>query len=229
MVVSTDIKHLAIIMDGNARWAKANAKSRAQGHRSGAVVLKSLIPEIIKYNIPYLTLFAFSYENWQRSKNEIFVLINLLKHYLHNELQSFCDNDVRLKVIGRFDNFSADLQQKIVNAIEATKNNKRLTLCIALSYGSRNEMVDTCQKIIDSGIKKIDEEIFKNYLYDPQMPDVDLLIRTGAVFRISNFLLWQISYAELYFSQKYWPDFNTRDLANAISDYAKRKRTFGQR
>ena len=225
----TNIKHLAIIMDGNARWAAQHNLPKPEGHRAGANKIRELLPEFINLNIPYITLYTFSSENWQRSSTEISFLMKLLSIYLKDELNNLYQNGIKIKVIGRLNLLSQPLQKQINNAIELTKNNNKLTLCIAFSYGSRQEIADACTKIIVSGKKEVAESDLQNALYDPEMPDVDLLIRPGGVCRISNFLLWQAAYAELYFSQKYWPDFNKDDILSAINDYSKRKRTFGKR
>lgn len=227
--VINDIKHLAIIMDGNARWASEHGLSKAEGHKTGAETIRKLIPHIMDLNIPYLTLYTFSHENWQRGKEETSFLLNLLDYYLKKEVVSLNKNGIRIKIIGNFDRLNHLTQKRIEEAIELTKNNDKMTLCIAFSYGSRLEIVDACQKIINSGNKEITEDSFKNYLYDPDMPDVDLLIRTSGVFRVSNFLLWQAAYAELYFSKRYWPDFDKNDIIEALDDYSKRKRNFGAR
>ncbi len=223
------IKHLAIIMDGNARWASEHGLSKAEGHKTGAETIKKIIPNIMELNIPYLTLYAFSSENWQRGKEETSFLLELLNYYLKKEVASLNKNGIKIKIIGKFDRLGTITKKRIIQAIELTKNNCKMTLCIAFSYGSRLEIVDACQKIVNSGDKEITEDNFKNYLYDPDMPDVDLLIRTSGVFRISNFLLWQAAYAELYFSKKYWPDFDKSDILEALEDYSKRKRNFGAR
>jgi len=225
----TNIKHLAIIMDGNARWAAGHNLPKAEGHRAGANKIRELLPEFINLKIPYATLYTFSSENWQRSTIEISFLMKLLSNYLKDELKNLHENGIKIKVIGRLNLLSNSLQKQINNAIELTKNNNKLTLCIAFSYGSRQEIADACTKIIASGKKEVTESDLQNALYDPEMPDVDLLVRPGGVYRISNFLLWQAAYAELYFSSKYWPDFNKDDIHEAISDYSKRKRTFGKR
>lgn len=225
----TSIKHLAIIMDGNARWAAEHNLLKSEGHKAGADKIRELIPEFINLNIPYVTLYTFSSENWQRSNTEVAFLMKLLSIYLKDELNNLHKNGIKIKVIGRLNLLSSSLQKQINNAIELTKNNIKLTLCIAFSYGSRQELTDACQKIIASGKKEINESDLQNALYDPKMPDVDLLMRPGGVYRISNFLLWQAAYAELYFSAKYWPDFNKNDIYDAINDYSKRKRTFGKR
>lgn len=223
------IKHLAIAMDGNARWAKSQNLPKTDGHKFGAERLRQLLPVFIELKIPYVTLYSFSSENWHRSKTEITFLFKLFSYYLKNETHLWNENGIKIKVIGRLGLLDTRLQKQIENVMELTKHNNKLTLCIAFSYGSRAEIVDACQKIIDSRKTKISEEEFKNYLYDPEMPDVDLLIRPSGVFRISNFLLWQSAYAELYFSPKYWPDFTKEDLIAALDDYSNRKRTFGTR
>lgn len=228
-IIKHDINHLAIIMDGNARWAEQHNKAKAQGHKKGAETAKSLLPCISKLGIKYLTLYAFSSENWQRPPEEVAILIDLLSHYVKKETEILSDNGIRLKVIGTLDKLSKKLQEKIQKAVELTKNNSKMTVTIAFSYGSRTEIVNACQQVLDSGIKKITEEDFKNFLYDPEMPDVDLLIRPSGVYRISNFLLWQAAYAELYFIDKFWPEFNEEDLKEALINYSKRKRNFGGR
>jgi len=226
---SNNIKHLAIIMDGNARWAADNHLSIAQGHEKGASNIKTVLSAAIELEIPYLTLYAFSSENWLRSPEEIEVLLKLLSFHLENEVDSLIKNGVKLKIIGALNRLDSDVQKRIKNIEKSTENNNKITLCIAFSYGSKTEIIDACLAIINSGKKDIDEAEFKKYLYDPEMPDVDLLIRTSGVYRISNFLLWQAAYAELYFCKKNWPDFLKNDLIQAIEDYAKRKRTFGTR
>jgi len=228
-IMTNSIKHLAIIMDGNARWAVQHNLPKSEGHRAGANKIRELLPEFINLNVPYITLYTFSSENWQRSSTEVSFLIKLLSIYLKDELNNLHKNGIKIKVIGRLNLLNSSLQKQINNAIELTKNNNKLTLCIAFSYGSRQEITDACAKIIASGKKEISENDLQNALYDPEMPDVDLLIRPGGLYRISNFLLWQAAYAELYFSPKYWPDFNKNDIYDAIDDYSKRKRTFGKR
>ncbi len=223
------IKHLAIIMDGNARWAKENKVAKAQGHKKGAENARDLLQAAMELNIPYLTLYSFSSENWQRPPAEVSVLINLLAFYLEREISAINKNGIRLKIIGKLDKLSDKLQKTIANAVKITQHNEKMTLCVAFSYGSRAEIIDACNQIIKDQKHDITEEQFKNYLYDPQMPDVDLLIRTSGMQRISNFLLWQSAYAELYFTSEYWPDFKKDDLLLAIEDYSMRIRKFGGR
>jgi undecaprenyl diphosphate synthase len=224
------IRHLAIIMDGNARWAKKAGLTKAEGHMKGAEAAKAIIPAILDHKIPYTTLYAFSSENWQRRPiEEIDILIKLLVYYVENETKLLNDNGIRLKIIGDLRRLSQPLQEQIRKIIEATCENKTMTVCIAFGYGSRDEIINSCQTIVDLGIKKVTEDVIRRHLYDPDMPDVDLLIRTSGERRISNFLLWQAAYAELYFLEKYWPDFNKDDLNMAIADYSKRKRNFGGR
>lgn len=229
MSIINKVNHLAIIMDGNARWALEKGLPKSEGHRAGANRVKKLLPDFIELNIPYVTLYTFSSENWRRSKTEVTFLLKLLRYYLKNETTLLHENGVKIKVIGRLDTLDNMLQKQIHDAIELTKHNNNITLCIAFSYGGRAEIVDACQKIINSSKTQISENEFGNYLYDPGMPDIDLLIRTGGLCRISNFLLWQAAYAELYFLPKYWPDFNKQDILEALNDYSKRKRNFGAR
>jgi undecaprenyl diphosphate synthase len=224
-----NLNHLAIIMDGNARWAKLHEKSKADGHKKGAEVAKSLMPHLSWLGIKYLTLYTFSSENWQRPAEEVSILINLLSHYVLHETKILTKYGIKLKVIGHLEKLAPSLQQKIKAAVESTKNNSEATVCIAFSYGSRAEIVDAFTKAIDSGITKITEDNFRNFLYDPEMPDVDLLIRTGNDYRISNFLLWQLAYAELYFLDKFWPEFDVSDLEKSIENYSTRQRNFGGR
>ncbi len=224
-----NIKHLAIIMDGNARWASANNLSKAEGHKKGAEIAKELVMQILELNIPYVTLYTFSSENWQRPADEVSMLMKLLSYYVENEIKTLHKHQIRLKIVGNLDKINNDLKNKIVYATELTKNNDKMTVCIAFSYGSRAEIVRACQRIIDSGEKNISEENFSKFLYDQDMPDVDLLVRSGGVYRMSNFLLWQAAYAELYFTNKFWPDFSIDDIKEAIDNYSTRKRNFGGR
>ena len=224
-----NINHLAIIMDGNARWAKQNGVSKAEGHKQGAEAAKALLPKVSELGIPYLTLYAFSSENWKRPVAEVSILIKLLSYYMKSERKLLNDNNIRLKVVGKLDRLDDSLRKSIEHTIESTKNNKKLTVCVAFSYGGREEIVQACQRAIERADKEISVDSFNKYFYDPEMPDVDLLIRTSGVYRISNFLLWQLAYAELYFTKKYWPDFTENDLIEAAEDYSQRQRNFGLR
>lgn len=223
------LNHLAIIMDGNSRWAKQNNKTIVQGYTKGAKTAQALLPHLADLGVEYVTLYAFSSENWQRPEEEISILFNLLSRYVLKEVKTLNKYGAKLKIIGNLSKLPNSLQDRILKAVDETKDNNKVTLCIAFSYGSRGEIVEACQKIIDSKIATISEDGFKNFLYDPEMPDVDLLIRTSGVYRISNFLLWQIAYAELYFLDKFWPDVTHDDIKNAIINYSNRRRTFGSR
>lgn len=224
-----NIQHLALIMDGNARWASKNGLSCMNGHQQGAKVAQNILKAVLKHKIPYLTLYAFSSENWQRPQKEVSFLMGLLKEYIVNQLDQLNKNGIQLKVIGDLTKLDASLQQQINYLIKNTANNNRMTLSIAFSYGSRAEIVSACSNLIKDGITNITEDIFKQYMYDPDMPDVDLMIRTGGDYRISNFLSWQLAYAELYFTDILWPDFDENDLHDAINNFCLRKRNFGKR
>ncbi len=225
------LEHLAIILDGNARWARLNDESVHYGHSQGALNAKNIAISSLKHNIKYLTYFIFSSENWQRPNQEIEHLFGIFLEYLKNETEEFQKNNVRVKFIGNHDKLSDEIKAQMQRTMKATEKNSKITLYLAISYGSRLEIVDACKKIVNQGVsaEDIDEKYFSQNLYDINMPDVDLLIRTGNSHRISNFLLWQSAYSELLFSEKYWPDFNEVDLAQAVEEYYSRKRSFGQR
>ncbi|MGC0371539.1 MAG: hypothetical protein DGJ47_000228 [Rickettsiaceae bacterium] len=227
--MDNNLNHLAIIMDGNARWAKVNRKTTIQGHQKGAEAAKMLLEYIGSTNIKYVTLYAFSSENWQRPAEEVSSLLSLLARYVLDEIALLNKHNIRLKVIGELSKLSTSLQNKINEAVTRTQNNNSFTLCIAFSYGGRGEIVSAVNKIIESGKKNITESDFQRNLYDSEMPNVDLLIRTSGASRVSNFLLWQLAYAELYFTEKYWPDFTTHDLEEALNNYSFRIRNFGKR
>ncbi len=223
------IKHLAVIMDGNGRWAKSHFVPKVEGHRQGAEAAKKLIKASIENGIKYLTLYAFSSENWLRPEDEVRDILGLLSLYLSKEVGDLHKNGIKLKVIGDLTKLDNKIKQSIADAVELTRDNEVITLCLAFGYGSRAEVVYAAQNIVRKGIKAEDitEQMFSGNLYDPSMPDVDLMIRTSGEQRISNFLLWQIAYAELYFTPKYWPDFDKSDLELALEDFKKRKRNFG--
>ncbi|RED21948.1 undecaprenyl diphosphate synthase [Flavobacterium cutihirudinis] len=227
-------KHLAIIMDGNGRWAKQQGFLRAFGHENGTKSVKKTITTCAKLGIEYLTLYAFSTENWNRPKLEVEALMKILINSLKKELVTLQENNIRLNAIGNLDKLPKTAQKELLDVIEKTKNNTRLTLTLALSYGSREELVNAVRIISDKvknniiSIDTIDDSIINEHLYTQNLPDVDLLIRTSGEHRISNFLLWQIAYAELYFTNVLWPDFKDQDLYEAIISYQKRERRFGK-
>ena len=227
-------KHLAIIMDGNGRWAKQQGFLRAFGHENGTKSVKKTITTCAKLGIEYLTLYAFSTENWNRPKLEVEALMKILINSLKKELVTLQENNIRLNAIGNLDKLPKSAQKELLDVIEKTKNNTRLTLTLALSYGSREELVNAVRVISDKvknniiSIDTIDDSIINEHLYTQNLPDVDLVIRTSGEHRISNFLLWQIAYAELYFTNVLWPDFKDQDLYEAIISYQKRERRFGK-
>ncbi len=227
-------KHLAIIMDGNGRWAKQKGFLRAFGHENGTKSVRVTVEECAKLGIENLTLYAFSTENWNRPKLEVETLMKLLVHSLKNELKTLQKNNIRLNSIGNLDKLPSSIQKELNEVIENTQNNNRMTLTLALSYGSREELLNVVKNISDKvknniiSIDTIDESIINQHLYTHNLPDVDLLIRTSGEHRISNFLLWQIAYAELYFTDVLWPDFKENDLYEAIISYQKRERRFGK-
>lgn len=226
---SCPLDHLAIIMDGNARWAKHNNLDTSDGHKAGAEAAHRIVQASLELGVPYLTLYAFSSENWQRPGEEVSMLMQLLEIYIQNQTQNLHDNNIKLKIIGNKDRLPKGLSDLIESATNLTKYNKDMTLCIALSYGGKQEIIDTCQKIIDHNIKHVDEDIFRSHMYDPEMPDVDLIIRPSGMYRISNFLIWQAAYSELYFLDKFWPDCSKNDLIISFERYQTRIRNFGKR
>ena len=227
-------KHLAIIMDGNGRWAKQKGLLRAFGHENGTKSVKITVEACAKLGIENLTLYAFSTENWNRPKLEVDTLMNLLISSLKKEFETLQKNNIKLNCIGTIDLLPSKAKKELLEVIEKTKNNSRMILTLALSYGSREEMLNAvkniCHKVKNNiiSIDSIDESIINQHLYTHNLPDVDLLIRTSGEHRISNFLLWQIAYAELYFTDILWPDFKEEDLYDAIISYQKRERRFGK-
>lgn len=225
--------HIAIIMDGNGRWARERGLPKIMGHKKGAESVREVLKACGELGVKYLTLYAFSTENWKRPKKEIEGLMRLLGSQLDKETKNLNKNNVRLNAIGRIEELPEAVQLKLKKSMEFTRNNTGVTLTLALSYGSRAEIVDAVKKIIsqieqgDLRKEDIAEENFSNCLYTNTMPDPDLLIRTSGEMRVSNFLLWQISYAELYVTKKLWPDFGRKDLEKAIKEYQKRQRRFG--
>ena len=226
-------RHIAIIMDGNGRWAKNRGLSRLEGHRAGAETVRKITTVAAEIGIEYLTLYAFSVENWKRPKREIQGLMRYLKEYLKNELPVMQENNIRLRAIGRIGEFPAGVQKVLARTIEATSKNTGLTLVLALNYSGRAEIVDGIKEIVKKAIRgeitpgMIDEPFFARYLYAQDIPDPDLLIRTSGEMRVSNFLLWEISYSEFWVTPICWPDFARKDLLAAIKEYQERERRFG--
>ena len=227
-------EHIAIIMDGNGRWAKQRGKLRVFGHEQGASAVREVVEGCAELGVKNLTLYAFSTENWNRPKLEVEMLMKLLIASLRKELKTLNKNNIRLQAIGRLESMPASVFRKLQEVIEKTKDNDRMTLTLALSYGSRDELKNAVQAIsfkVKNNIisaEDIDESVINEHLYTHNLPDVDLLIRTSGEVRISNFLLWQIAYAELYFTETLWPDFNKEQLYEAILNYQNRERRFGK-
>ncbi len=226
--------HVAIIMDGNGRWAKQKGMARVFGHKNGVKAVTETVETAAELGIKVLTLYAFSTENWKRPKKEIDVLMSLLVSSLKDELPTLQKNNIKLQSIGQIENLPKKAQKELNEVIKLTKNNSALVLNLALSYGSREEIVKAIKKISkkvvnkELSIEEIDEKIINNHLYTFTLPDVDFLIRTSGEKRISNFLLWQIAYAELYFTDVLWPDFRKEDFFKAILNYQHRERRFGK-
>ncbi len=234
MQLTNDIpRHIAIIMDGNGRWANARGLPRMEGHRAGAESVREAVETCRQLDIDYLTLFAFSSENWKRPKKEIDALMKLLERFLREKLPEMLQQNVRFQTIGRLNMLPANCRRQIDKAVASTRSNDGLTLILALSYGSREEITDAARALavkaaageIDPA--DIDNDLFSEHLYTAGIPDPDLLVRTSGELRISNFLLWQISYSEIVISSKYWPDFRNADLRAAVDEYARRHRRFG--
>lgn len=223
-------KHVAIIMDGNGRWALEKGLPRLSGHRAGTENLREVIEACAEFGIQYLTIYAFSTENWKRPKEEIQGLMRIFKTMLDRELQNLHENGVQLRHLGRLDQIDKELQEKVREAIELTKDNKTLILNVAFNYGGRDEILQAVKNIIAAGhsVDDIDDEQFSKYLYTSESPDPDLIIRTSGEFRCSNFLIWQSAYAEWYFTPTYWPDFNKEELRQALIVYNQRERRYGE-
>ena len=226
--------HLAIIMDGNGRWAKQRGMIRIFGHENGTKSVREIVEASAELGIKYLTLYAFSTENWKRPKKEVNTLMNLLVTSLKREIKTLQDNNIKLSAIGCLEDLPKKAFTELFEVIEKTKRNTRMTLTLALSYGSREELVSVIKELTNKvknniiSAENIDESIINKHLYTRKLPDVDLLIRTSGEQRISNFLLWQIAYAELYFTETLWPDFKKNDLYEALINYQHRERRFGK-
>jgi len=214
-------------MDGNGRWARERGLSRAEGHRKGSETIETIVEAASEIGIQYLTLYAFSEENWNRPQDEVEALMQLLRHYLAFKRSKMVKEGIRFMTIGDVNALSSELQEEIRATKEATKNGNGMTLIVALSYGSRQEICKAAQKLLRDGVKEVTPEIFSCALNTAQIPDPDLLIRTSGEYRISNFLLWQLAYTELYFTETLWPDFNKEEIVRAIEEFKKRERRFG--
>ena len=223
-------KHIAITMDGNGRWAKAKGKNRIFGHKNGVTAVRETVESAVENNIEFLTLYAFSTENWLRPKLEVNSLMNLLVSSIINETKTLMDNDIKLMAIGDINKIPKTAKNKLDSVIEKTKKNSKMSLILAISYSGRWEILNAVKKIIKNNINvnEINEHLFEQYLDTKNVPDPELVIRTSGEHRISNFLLWQIAYSELYFTNIMWPDFRKKDFINAIIEYQKRDRRFGK-
>tara|TARA_B100000941_G_scaffold286828_1_gene261009 strand:+ start:1265 stop:1939 length:675 start_codon:yes stop_codon:yes gene_type:complete len=219
------LNHVAIIMDGNGRWGLRYKKSRNAGHKAGLSTVEKIIKETIKHKIKFLTLYAFSTENWRRPKKEINYLFSLLENFLLNKIDDLNNKKIKLKIIG-LKNFSKKLTKLLNDSEKKTFKNSKLQINLALNYGSKSELINAFRNLKKSK-KKINEKNFKKYLQTNEIPDPDLLIRTGNTKRLSNFLLWQLAYSEIFFEKKLWPDFNERDYNRVIKNYKQIKRNFG--
>jgi undecaprenyl diphosphate synthase len=221
--------HIAIIMDGNGRWASRRHLPRVEGHRSGITAVRDVVETSARIGIDVLTLYAFSLENWKRPEAEVTTLMALLKRYLRLELGTLLKNNIRFRVIGRQQELSRDIQNELADAVDRTAKNTGLLFNIALNYGGRAEIVDAVRRLVEAGVtsSEIDERRFGEFLYTAGQPDPDLLIRTSGEMRISNFLLWQIAYSEIWVTDTLWPDFRAQHLLQAILEYQKRDRRYG--
>jgi len=223
-------KHIAIIMDGNRRWAREKGLPVFAGHKQGVNTLKKVGDFCIKQGIKYLTVWAFSTENWERSKEEVNYLLGLMKEVVINELDEFHDRGAKINFFGGLEDFPVDLRKALGKATEKTKNNKKIFLNVAINYGGRTEIIRAVKKIINRGLSanQVTEEVFAKNLYTDNLSDPDLIIRTSGEQRTSGFLPWQSDYAELYFCKKYWPDFSEKDLQAALDEFQRRRRNFGK-
>ena len=219
-------KHVAIIMDGNGRWGLRKKKSRNYGHTEGVKVVEKIIEASISNKIKYLTLYTFSTENWKRPKKEIFFLIYLLEKYIDQQFEALLKKNIKLKILGNINKFPSSLKKKLNKAQKISNKNNKIQINLALNYGSKEEIMTSVKKIIKSS-KPINEKNIKKYMYTKDIPDPEILIRTGNRFRLSNFLLWQISYTEIFFVKKLWPDFNKNDFNKIIFQFKKMRRNFG--
>jgi undecaprenyl diphosphate synthase len=223
-------RHIAVIMDGNGRWANLRNLPREEGHKAGAKAVQEVVEICARLGIEYLSLYAFSKENWKRPKTEISMLWKLLESYLREEHKVLVKNQLRLKVIGQTDDLPSTVRRELRRVEKLTRDFKRMTIVLALNYGGRAEIIEAVKKLCkdnSSNLESIDEKKFAQYLYTSDIPDPDLLIRTSGEMRISNFLLWQIAYSEIWITQELWPDFRKKNLLQALVDFQKRERRFG--
>ncbi len=229
-----DLRHIAFIMDGNRRWAKQRGLPALNGHKKGADTLVEIAKNVRNYGIKYMTVYAFSTENWQRSETEVAQIMDLLRQYLNDGFDKLKKENARILFIGERNMLAADIVEKIEKIEQETANNTDVTLCVALSYGGRQEIVSAAKNIAGLvavqkiSVDDINVDVFAKNLYTAGIPDPDLMIRTGGEMRISNYLLWQLSYSELYFSKTLWPDFDAAELSQIIDDYTKRERRYGK-
>lgn len=223
-------KHVALIMDGNGRWARERGLPRLAGHRAGVENLRRIIRACVEFGIEFLTIYAFSTENWERPPAEVEGLLSILEDVIDTELDELHDEGVQLRHIGRLEGLGPALQDKVRHAIELTKDNRRLVLNVAFNYGGRDEIVHAIRALIEDGVHPdmVDEDLVSRYLYTSESPDPDLIVRTSGELRVSNFLIWQGAYAEWYVTPDYWPDFGREKLHEALCEYARRERRFGR-
>ncbi len=233
-MTNEDLKHIAFIMDGNRRWAKKNGLPVAAGHKKGAETLIKIVEAVKDIGIPYVSVYAFSTENWQRDKSEVDTLMGLLRHYLDTGFNKLQENNVKIRFIGEREMLAADIREKMARIEADTEQNNAVTLCVALSYGGRQEIVSAVRKAAELAVQgklaisEITVENFNNCLYTKDIPDPDLLIRTSGECRLSNFLLWQSAYTELYFSDTLWPDFTKEELNTIVKEFNTRERRYGR-
>ena len=220
------INHIAIIMDGNGRWGKKRGKSRKFGHINGVRVLEKIVKASIKLNIPIVTFYTFSTENWKRPKTEINFLFKLIEQYFVREIDNVVKNNIKINIIGNIKSLPTNISKLLIYSMKRTNNCKKILVNLAINYGSKNEIIDATNKVMQKR-KKISIKKIKENLYTGNLPDPDILIRTGGKKRLSNFLLWQLAYSELYFLDKLWPDFTIKDYKKVIDNYKKVKRNFG--
>lgn len=219
--------HIAFIIDGNGRWAKKRGLARSMGHRAGIIACKETLEECYNLGIKYVSIYAFSTENWNRPKDEVDTLFELFREFLKNDMTELFNKNVKFMVSGDYTAFPDDLVETIDDCLNKTKNNTKMVVNLCVNYGSRPEIVRAINNIISDGLKSVDEKVFSNYLYTAEIPDPDFIVRTSGENRLSNFMLWQASYAEFYFPKTHWPDFNKKELYKALINYAKRNRRFG--